>query len=225
MKVSVVFASALGLAFMESGFALDVEEERQNRARFAYHDSPYQVSEPIMRVHRPNKSRVSYTKRSHDKTVSVSYKRNTHSGIKFHGLKRAFPSRISPPGVRLFIFSPRKNAWAAYMPDGRLVGYGRASGGAGWCSDIKRSCRTPRGTFTVHSLGSAGCKSTRYPLGKGGAPMPYCMFFSKYYAVHGSPHVPNYNASHGCVRVKPVAAKWLRYNFMTIGTRVVVTSY
>ncbi|MCB1827469.1 MAG: L,D-transpeptidase, partial [Coxiellaceae bacterium] len=37
--------------------------------------------------------------------------------------------------------------------------------------------------------------------------------------------VPNYNASHGCVRVKPNAAKWLRYNFMTIGTRVVVTSY
>jgi lipoprotein-anchoring transpeptidase ErfK/SrfK len=51
------------------------------------------------------------------------------------------------------------------------------------------------------------------------------MFFSKYYAIHGSPDVPNRNASHGCVRVKPKAAKWLRHHFIKVGTRVVITAY
>ena len=146
-------------------------------------------------------------------------------GTQFHGLKRAFPGRITPPGKRLFIFSPKHNAWAAYLPNGRLLGYGKASGGSHWCKDIGRSCRTPRGSFTVVSRGSAGCRSSRYPRPKGGAPMPYCMFFNKHYAIHGSPNVPNHNASHGCIRVKPKAAKWLRFNFITIGTKVVVTSY
>ena len=52
-----------------------------------------------------------------------------------------------------------------------------------------------------------------------------CMFFSKYYAVHGSYEVPNYNASHGCIRVTPADAKWLYYNFIEIGTPVVVKPY
>ena len=61
--------------------------------------------------------------------------------------------------------------------------------------------------------------------GYGGSPMPYCMFFSKYYAIHGSYHVPNHNASHGCVRIKPNDARWLYNNFMRIGTKVIIKSY
>lgn len=124
-----------------------------------------------------------------------------------------------------FVFSPRSLSWKAINASGQVVRTGRASGGRNYCSDIHRSCRTPSGTYHIISKGGAGCKSSRYPVGKGGAPMPYCMFFSRYYAVHGSHDVPNYNASHGCVRVTPSDAHWLSKNFMRIGTRVVVKPY
>lgn len=124
-----------------------------------------------------------------------------------------------------FIFSPRSLSWKAIDSSGRVVRSGRASGGRNYCPDIHRGCRTPSGTYHIISKGGAGCKSSRYPVGKGGAPMPYCMFFSRYYAVHGSYDVPNYNASHGCVRVTPSDARWLNQNFMRIGTRVVVKPY
>lgn len=136
-----------------------------------------------------------------------------------------FPSHRAATGNRVFIFSPRMLMWAAYDADGRLVRTGRASGGAGYCRDVKRACRTPSGVYSIRSIGGPGCRSSRYPLGGGGAPMPYCMFFSKYYAIHGSPDVPGYNASHGCVRVVPAMARWLSQNFIRIGTTVIVTSY
>lgn len=145
---------------------------------------------------------------------------NSQKASRYH-----FPSKREASGRPVFIFSPAGHSWAAYDRSGNLVRTGRASGGKGFCPDIHRGCRTPRGVFTVHSKGGPGCKSTRYPVGRGGAPMPYCMFFSKYYAVHGSYDVPNYNASHGCIRVVPSDAAWLSHNFMTIGTKVIVTSY
>ncbi len=124
-----------------------------------------------------------------------------------------------------FIFSPRNLSWKAVNASGTVVRSGRASGGRNYCPDIHRGCRTPSGTYHIISKGGAGCKSSRFPVGKGGAPMPYCMFFNRHYAVHGSYDVPNYNASHGCVRVTPADAHWLTNNFMHIGTRVVVKPY
>ncbi|OGO93487.1 MAG: hypothetical protein A3F41_01220 [Coxiella sp. RIFCSPHIGHO2_12_FULL_44_14] len=126
--------------------------------------------------------------------------------------------------ARVFVFDPRQHRWYAY-DNGQLVGSGRAAGGAGYCRDIGRSCRTPTGTYRIIHKGSAHCRSTRYPRPHGGARMDYCMFFSKYYAIHGSNDVPSANVSHGCVRVKPEAARWLHGNFMQIGTKVVVKSY
>lgn len=123
------------------------------------------------------------------------------------------------------VFSPRTLQWKAIGDGGKVVRTGHASGGRGYCPDIHRSCRTPTGTYHVISKSGPSCRSTRYPVGKGGAPMPYCMFFSKYYAIHGSPDVPRRNASHGCIRVPPSDARWLNQNFVRIGTRVVVTSY
>lgn len=124
-----------------------------------------------------------------------------------------------------FIFNPNTLTWKAINENGKVVRTGRGSGGKSYCSDIRRGCKTPSGVYRVISKGGPGCKSSRYPLGGGGAPMPYCMFFSKYYAVHGSYDVPNYNASHGCVRVKPNDAQWLSKNFMKIGTKVVIKPY
>lgn len=124
-----------------------------------------------------------------------------------------------------FIYNPKTLRWTAIDEHQRVIRSGRGSGGRGYCPDIHRSCRTPTGTYHVISKGDARCRSSRYPVGRGGAPMPYCMFFSKYYAVHGSPDVPAYNASHGCVRVRPSDARWLNHNFMHVGTKVVIKPY
>lgn len=124
-----------------------------------------------------------------------------------------------------FIFNPNSHTWKAVNDDGKVVRTGRASGGRGYCKDIHRGCKTPIGEFRVISKGGPGCKSSRFPVGRGGSPMPWCMFFSQYYAIHGSYEVPNYNASHGCIRVIPSDANWLSHNFVRIGTRVVVKPY
>ena len=125
---------------------------------------------------------------------------------------------------KTFVFSPRSLTWYAY-DNGELINSGPSSGGRSYCPDIGRSCRTPVGSFRVLSKGSPNCHSTRYPVGRGGAPMPYCMFFTRLYAIHGSYEVPDYNASHGCIRVHPSAARWLRDEFIDIGTRVIVKPY
>lgn len=124
-----------------------------------------------------------------------------------------------------FVFNPRNHSWAAINGRGHVVRSGHGSGGRGYCPDIHRGCHTPTGTYHVISKGGPGCRSSRYPVGHGGAKMPYCMFFSKYYAIHGSDEVPNYNASHGCIRVHPGDAKWLSEHFVRVGTKVVVKPY
>jgi hypothetical protein len=126
---------------------------------------------------------------------------------------------------KTFTYNPRTLQWKAINASGKLVRAGRGSGGRSYCPDIKRSCRTPTGTYHVVGKGGAGCRSSRYPVGKGGAPMPYCMFFSKYYAIHGSYDLPNRNASHGCIRVSPNDAHWLHDNFIDVGTKVIVHPY
>ncbi len=124
-----------------------------------------------------------------------------------------------------FVYNPQTLRWTAVDANGTVVRTGRGSSGRAYCPDTGRRCRTPSGTYHVMYKQGASCKSSRYPVGRGGSPMPYCMYFSKNYAVHGSHEVPNYNASHGCIRVTPSDAKWLYYNFMDIGTTVVVKPY
>ena len=124
-----------------------------------------------------------------------------------------------------FVYNPKTLTWKAINDSGKVVRVGKGSGGRNYCPDTHRGCRTPTGTYTVWSKGGSGCRSTRYPVGRGGSPMPYCMFFTKYYAIHGSYEVPNYNASHGCIRIKPSDAHWLSKNFVRIGTRVVILPY
>ncbi|MCX7114599.1 MAG: L,D-transpeptidase [Gammaproteobacteria bacterium] len=137
----------------------------------------------------------------------------------------AFGSTVQLASNGTFVFNPRTHQYYAINPNGTVVKQGRASGGRSYCPDIRRSCRTPSGVYHVMSKGGSSCRSSRYPVGHGGAPMPYCMFFSKYYAVHGSYDVPNYNASHGCIRVRPSEAYWLNRNFIRVGTKVVVKPY
>jgi len=155
----------------------------------------------------------------------VQKKRARQDTRDFLPLDSSAPRQIAASGSNTFVFNPRINRWYAYDNTGSLIKTGRASGGKGYCADVKRACRTPVGSFRVYHKRGADCKSSKYPIGKGGAKMPYCMFFRGGYAVHGSYDVPNYNASHGCVRVRPGAAQWLHRNFMKHGTRVIVKPY
>jgi hypothetical protein len=135
------------------------------------------------------------------------------------------PRRISPPGERTFVFSPRLLRWAAYDAEGYQIASGKANGGANYCPELNRPCHTPTGNFRVHSKGDVSCVSKRFPLGVGGAPMPYCMHFGDGFAIHGSPYISNQNTSHGCIRVHVGAAAWLHHHFMGQGTRVLVLPY
>lgn len=127
---------------------------------------------------------------------------------------------------KVVVVDPRVHAWGAYQ-DGTLVKAGIAVAGADWCPDLGRRCHTATGTFHVNSLGSPGCKSSIYPKPHGGAPMPHCMFFNGNQALHGSypGQLADANLSHGCVRLHIPDAEWLRYNFVRVGTKVVVKPY
>lgn len=135
------------------------------------------------------------------------------------------PSSIAPMGEKVIIVNPNVHAFGAYDANGNLVRGGLATAGGNWCPDIHRRCHTRAGSFRIQSLGSASCKSTIYPLPRGGAPMPYCMFFNGNQGLHGSYNVVDGNVSHGCVRLHVDDAEWIRFNFAHIGTKVVVKSY
>jgi lipoprotein-anchoring transpeptidase ErfK/SrfK len=137
------------------------------------------------------------------------------------------PDRIDTKGQRVVVVDPSVHTWGAYDRDGSLVKAGIATAGGNWCDDINRPCRTSVGSFRINSLGDGQCISRTYPKPNGGGLMPYCMFFSGGQALHGSPDgaVVEANISHGCVRMRIADAEWLRYNFATVGTKVIVRPY
>lgn len=137
-----------------------------------------------------------------------------------------FPEQRPATGRKVFIFDPKATAWAAYDSKGHLVETGSASGGKDYCEDVSRPCHTVTGTFRVYSKKGEDCTSSIYPIETGGgARMPYCMHFYKGYSIHAAYEVPDYNASHGCIRVLPSAAKWLNEDFIDVGTTVIVKPY
>lgn len=154
--------------------------------------------------------------------IAYAGKKNKKAHHKSGG---GVPSQIAASGRKTFIFNPNSLTWGVYTADGKLVRTGHGSGGRHHCPDVGRGCKTPSGTFSIHSKMGPSFRSSRYPLPRGGAPMPYAMFFSKYYAIHGSNDVPGYNASHGCIRVYPSDARWLNQEFLSHGSRVIVRPY
>jgi lipoprotein-anchoring transpeptidase ErfK/SrfK len=126
---------------------------------------------------------------------------------------------------KVIIVNPNNHSFKAYYANGQLARSGIVTAGNSWCRDIKRACKTKAGTFRIYSLGGPECKSRKYPLPRGGAPMPYCMFFNGGQGLHGSYEVVRANVSHGCVRLQVPDARWLRYNFVEPGTKVIVRPY
>jgi len=137
-----------------------------------------------------------------------------------------FPAQINTTGKRHFIFDPKISAWAAYDENGELIITGSGSGGKDFCEDVGKPCRTITGNFHVYNKRGEECRSGEYPVeSKGGAKMPYCVYFYRGFTIHAAYEVPPFPSSHGCIRVWPSAAKWLNEEFMTIGTKVTVLSY
>ena len=69
----------------------------------------------------------------------------------------------------------------------------------------KGSCgvaRTPRGRYRIYNR-IGGWRTSR--LGQLFNPL----YFTGGFAIHGAGSVPNYPASHGCVRVTMATARWL----------------
>lgn len=142
-----------------------------------------------------------------------------------------FPLKITPEGEKLIIVDQDKLAYAAYDANGNLVIWGPISSGSDVCSDHSSStCRTMTGIFRFFSKENEKCRSNVFPVGKGGAKMPFCMYFHKGFALHGSFDIPGYRASHGCVRMFTEDAKWLNHEFIDLssdrndfkGTKVII---
>lgn len=141
-----------------------------------------------------------------------------------------FPLQINPDGEKQIIVDQDKLAFAAYDINGRLIKWGPISSGRDKCSDSNNSCRTMTGIFHFFSKENEKCRSNVFPIGKGGAKMPYCMYFHKGFALHGSDDIPGYRASHGCIRMFTQDALWLNHEFIMtanqklnfLGTKVTV---
>ncbi|MFA5175481.1 MAG: L,D-transpeptidase [Patescibacteria group bacterium] len=139
-----------------------------------------------------------------------------------------FEKSITTPNEKMIIFDPRLLAWAAYDETGTLINWGPASGGANWCDDINRRCRTTTGVFRILEKRGVYARSSLYPAGCHGnscAPIPWFMPFHGGMGFHGSNNLPGYNASHGCVRLFTEDAKWLNQEFVEIGTKVIIKNY
>jgi lipoprotein-anchoring transpeptidase ErfK/SrfK len=94
---------------------------------------------------------------------------------------------------------------ATYFRNGRKVAAFHISSG-------KRGWRTPTGTYRIHRKLNGWHRSR---LGLMWRPA----YFRGGYAIHGSRSVPNYPASHGCVRVAMARMAWLAPN-LPIGSTV-----
>jgi len=143
-----------------------------------------------------------------------------------------FSSSIDSDGEKSLIIDQSTLAWGAYDESGSLQAWGPISPGRNYCPDVGRACRTITGTFRMYTKRGPGCVSSKYPVGVGGAKMPHCMFFYRGYALHGSPAVPGYPASHGCIRLFNEDAKWLYTHFIDLskrggpkGTKVIIRKF
>ncbi|MDR3477847.1 MAG: L,D-transpeptidase [Gammaproteobacteria bacterium] len=149
-----------------------------------------------------------------------------HVYHRYHSEYHAsLPATIPAQGEPVIIVNPNVHAWGAYSAAGKLLRSGLATAGSSYCRDLDRACKTKAGVFRINSLGSEDCISKKFPLGEGGAPMPYCMFFNGGQGIHGSHELAYANISHGCVRVSVSDARWLRFHFSRINTKVIIKPY
>lgn len=187
---------------------------------FAYYQDKYNPNSPTYQGRAPNDGG-----RYHRIKTFTSYAAYVRAVLSADSRFYNFPMERPATGKRVFIYDPRQLSWAVYDRDGTLIRTGPGSAGSGYCSDLGRSCRTPTGTFAVYSKKGIEYKSKIFPKPRGGAPMPYAMFFHGGSAIHGSLEVMEHNASHGCIRVLPEDAQWLNHAFLDHGSTVIIRPY
>jgi len=175
----------------------------------------------------PNKREREIVKRLNRTNLPLSYRRwivvPTNLSEVEHLDMSPFPHSIKPTNKKLLVVNLGLHAFAAYNEKGQLVHWGPVSGGKGWCPDVRRVCNTAIGVFRIVDKRGPKCVSTKFPVETGGgAPMPWCMYYYRGFALHGST-LPGFHASHGCIRLFKDDAKWLNRHFVEIGTQVIVT--
>jgi len=138
------------------------------------------------------------------------------------------PNNWNTNGEKTIVVNPQTLTWGAYDANSNLVRSGIATAGADFCPDVQRACRTSVGSFRIYAMGDETCASKSFPVGEGGALMPFCMFFNGGQTLHGSPDQLmqiRSNISHGCVHLRIPDAEWLRYHFINRGTKVIILPY
>lgn len=133
------------------------------------------------------------------------------------------PKQMNTHHKKLLLVNLKRFAFGAYNAKGQLIYWGPVSGGAKTCAQVGGSCLSKLGHFKIYRMHGKNCVSGKYPLEThGGAPMPYCMYYHKGFAIHGSTLSGFINRSAGCIRLFYDDAKWLNHHFVKIGTRVIV---
>ena len=94
---------------------------------------------------------------------------------------------------------------------------------SGWISTGKASRPTPRGTFRVLEK-DIDHVSSKWPRPNGGAKMHYMLRLTSYGIAMHLGYVPNYPASHGCIRLKNGFAQKM-YFWAPVGTKVIVKGH
>jgi hypothetical protein len=148
-----------------------------------------------------------------------------------------FPRYTSLPLGKYVLVSLRRLAWAAYeqisgQNKGRLVRWGVANGGSKICKETGRlECKTHPGLHQILRLHGPGKRSDLYPIDCAdkkscGHQMPHYMPFHRDgTGLHGDRWLVGKNASHGCIRMLRVDAKWLNQQFAYVGMPVLVENY
>lgn len=217
----------LGLTYMGGSLAAtSTAENIHQQYRFANQAAAASVLNPATmearrgderrRYRRGRASRSSYSR-------SRRYARRSSRRGSFSG-RGSMPQQIASKG-RVIIVDLCKHKLGAYI-DGSLVKSCPISGGARFCPDIGRSCRSPVGSFAVHSKKRMHY-SSRYPVErwKPRAAMPNSLFFNGGYAIHATTsYIRGRHESHGCIRTTHSCSNWL-FSFARIGTRVRVKPY
>lgn len=157
---------------------------------------------------------------------------NDFSKLTLNSMSPLAPS-IDAIGEKTIQVDLSQLAWGAYDEQGHLINWGPLSSGSEKCLESPDGCATPTGFFRVIRKEGANCVSKTFPRAingvNGGAEMPFCIFFYRGYALHGSSEVPGYQASYGCLRLFTDDAKWLNEVFVDLpkkgkkGTPVIIS--
>ena len=119
--------------------------------------------------------------------------------------------QIAEAGKRIVVDLSKQEAYA--YEDGRLVF-------SGWVSTGKPGHRTPTGHFRVLEK-DIDHVSSKYPEPNGGAEMHYMLRVTDYGVAMHLGYVPNYPASHGCIRMENGFAQKM-YHWAEVGTPVFI---